>query len=798
MILRNFLNTLRSHKAVTILNITGLAVAFTAFYVMSAQVWYSVSFNRPIPDSDRVYMVSADWNAGEEGGPRWSENCPQPATREALAAFPDGELYTWFNSSPWPGYVWKTNESGEFIRHDIGAYKMGTSGVEIFGFREADGDLMKISEPDNIIISRSAAEKTGCQVGDAIWFNGGPYLNDIESKQAMTVVGIFEDFPVNTFLYNHHIFFDDGCVFGEENNAWNYSAFVKLKDGADLDEFARIWQKQYADWYMGMVDQWKQLYGEDDYEEGDEVQPVKLTALDDMYFESFLTGTYYKNGSVKGTATIAAIALLVIIIAFINFFNFYMVLVPFRIRNVNINKVLGASQRRLRSILVGEALLLTLVAFCLSILLILAVGNSFLKGYVTCSLAMEDNMGILVVICLLMLVTAAASALFPAIYTTDANTSVAVKAGFAQSKSGQLFRSVLVGIQFSVSMALIIVTAVFFLQYRYMIRYDVGFDRENVLSFTCYEIASKSETLIERIKQRPDVAGVTASATDLLFSYNIWGREKDDKHIEIHAYGVRYDFPEVMGISVIEWPGFSGNPDSGKQIMFTESTMPAIQEMYPGETFDDFTITGTIRDIRLGSVVRKDSPICLYTDPSYLMNTFYIRTMPGADIKQLISNIKELVTELEPRAAEPEILFMNERMNVFYGETLRQTTIIAIFALIAVMISLMGVFSIVMFETRHRQVEISIRKVYGATVEEIIRMLNRRYIIIVSVCFLIAAPVAYFITGRWLEQFAHRISVPLWVFPASLALVLAVTISLVTLRSLRSARTNPAETLKKE
>lgn len=90
-------------------------------------------------------------------------------------------------------------------------------------------------------------------------------------------------------------------------------------------------------------------------------------------------------------------------------------------------------------------------------------------------------------------------------------------------------------------------------------------------------------------------------------------------------------------------------------------------------------------------------------------------------------------TELEPRAAEPEILFMNERMNVFYGETLRQTT-----------------------------------------------------------------PVAYFITGRWLEQFAHRISVPLWVFPASLALVLAVTITLVTLRSLRSARTNPAETLKKE
>lgn len=798
MILRNFLNTLRSHKAATILNIVGLAIAFTAFYVMSAQVWYSVSFNKSIPDADRVYMVSADWNAGEEGGPQWSENCPQPATREALAAFPDGELYTWFSSSPWPGYIWQRNDAGEFIRHDLGAYKMGTSGVEIFGFREVDGDLMKMSEPGSVIISRSAAKKIGCQVGDAIWFNGGPYLNDIESKQAMTVAGIFEDFPVNTFLYNHHIFFDDRCIFGEENNSWNYSAFVKLKEGADIDEFARIWQKQYADWYIGMVDQWKQLYGEDDYEEGDEVLPVKLTALDDMYFEPFLADTYYPNGSVKSTATIAAIALLIIIIAFINFFNFYMALVPSRIRNVNINKVLGASQKRLRCILVGEAVILTFVAFVLSLLLILAVDSSFLKGYVTCSLAMNDNMGILAVICLLMLVTAAASALFPAIYTTNANASVAVKAGFAQSRSGKFFRSVLVGIQFCVSMALIIITAVFFLQYRYMIRYDVGFDRENVLTFTCNEIESRSETLIERMKQFPDVTGVTASATDLLFSYNIWGREKDDKHIELHAYGVRYDFPEVMGIPVIEGAGFSGNPESGKQMMFTESTMPLIKEMYPGGTFDDFTITGTIGDISLGSVVKEESPVCLYTDPAYLMKTFYVRVMPGADIKQLTRKIKDLVTELEPRAAEPEIEFMDERMNAFYGETRKQTTIIAVFAFIAVMISLMGVFSIVMFETRHRQVEISIRKVYGATVEEIIRMLNRRYIIIVSVCFLIAAPVAYYITGRWLEQFAHRISVPLWVFPASLALVLAVTISLVTLRSLRSARTNPAETLKKE
>ena len=230
MIFRNFINTLRSHKTASVLNILGLAIAFTAFYVIAAQVWYSVTYNSAIKDSDRIYIVSPDWNHGLEGGPEWSENCPQPVTRETVAAMPEAEMYTWFHSFASPGFVWSRSKDGDFVKYNFGSYDFSTDGVDMFGFETVDGDLNRLAEPSTVIVSRSAAERMGCKVGDPIWFNGGQYFDDMESKTMMTVVGIFEDFPRNTFLYNHHIFRDDKCVHGQENGNWNYSAFVRLKE----------------------------------------------------------------------------------------------------------------------------------------------------------------------------------------------------------------------------------------------------------------------------------------------------------------------------------------------------------------------------------------------------------------------------------------------------------------------------------------------------------------------------------------------------------------------------------------
>ena len=798
MLIRNFIYTLRTQKTASALNILGLTIALAAFYVISSQLWYSVTFNSPIQNSDRIYIVSPDWNAGMEGGPEWHENCPQPATRDAVAASPDAELYTWFNSSPSPEYIWNRSADGDYMKFNYGCYSLSTDAIRMFGFKSVEGDLSRMSEPESVIISRTASETIGCKVGDPIWFNGGKYFNEIDSKTMMTVVGIFEDFPRNTFLYGHHVFRDDKCIYGQENNNWNYSAFVQLKEGANPDEFIKVWQRQYESWYFGMVKQWEEEYGEDIYEEGDEERPLMLVPLNEMFFFPYFEGTYYPTGSWNSTIAMAAIAILIMLIAFINFFNFYMALVPSRMRGVNINKVLGASLVQLRIRLILEAVLLTMFSLCLCVVVIAFLKDSALSQYVSCSLALKDNIPLLIVMALMSAMIACVSAIFPAIYTTGANTSMSVKSGFAQSKAGRAFRSLLVGVQFTISMILIIVTSVFFIQYRYMVDYDLGFDTDDIMYFSSSELSTKSDLVIEKLKQHPDITAVTAANANLFYSFNIWGREIDGRNVQLLAYAVRWDFPQVMGVSVIEGEGFSGEDTAGYQIMFTEKTMAAVRPACDDGTFEEYDVKGIIGDIRLNSVCEDDAYTCLYTHPKYRLSSFFVRTTPQADIGSVQEHIRNIVNELEPRIEAPDIFDLKEYAAIRYSEIRKETAIIGLFALIAVIISLMGVFSIVMFETRHKESEISIRKVYGATVEEIIQMFNRRYIIIVAVCFLIATPAAWMICSRWLQQFAHRIPIPFWVFPAVLAGVLAITITLVSLRSLSTACTNPAEALKKE
>ncbi|MBR3877930.1 MAG: FtsX-like permease family protein, partial [Bacteroidaceae bacterium] len=175
---------------------------------------------------------------------------------------------------------------------------------------------------------------------------------------------------------------------------------------------------------------------------------------------------------------------------------------------------------------------------------------------------------------------------------------------------------------------------------------------------------------------------------------------------------------------------------------------------------------------------------------------FYVRLGRNVDIEQVCSDIRAVAKEIEPNADEPEIGFVDDAIAKVYGDTKKQSVMISLFALIAVLISLMGVFGIVLFETQHRRSEIAVRKVYGASSGSVVAMFNRRYLLIVAVCFVIAAPVAWIIAGDWLQGFVNRIELSLWLPLAVLAVVALLTVLLVTLRSWKAATENPADVVK--
>lgn len=176
--------------------------------------------------------------------------------------------------------------------------------------------------------------------------------------------------------------------------------------------------------------------------------------------------------------------------------------------------------------------------------------------------------------------------------------------------------------------------------------------------------------------------------------------------------------------------------------------------------------------------------------------TFYLRLRAGADIEAACDYIRKAVSELAPDCEVPEIHLLDEMVAKFYETTKKQTVIVSLFALLAIVISLMGVFGIVLFETQHRRREIALRKVFGASTGGMIGMLNRRYLLILGVSFLLAAPAGAWAGERWLTQFASRIGIPLWLPFAAGAAVVVLTVGLVTFRSWHTASENPAKVMK--
>jgi putative ABC transport system permease protein len=177
---------------------------------------------------------------------------------------------------------------------------------------------------------------------------------------------------------------------------------------------------------------------------------------------------------------------------------------------------------------------------------------------------------------------------------------------------------------------------------------------------------------------------------------------------------------------------------------------------------------------------------------------FLVRIAPNTDIEQMKEFISTSVKEFDPNADEPKIRFYRDDFQHFYESTRRQAVLLSIFAVLSVIISLMGVFGIVLFEMQHRRREIAIRRVFGATTVGMLWMLNRRYASIVAICFVVAAPVAWYIVGEWQKDFAHRAPIGWWVYLMALMLVLGITIGLVTQRCWKAANENPADVVKSE
>lgn len=806
---RNFLTTLRRYKISSLLNVIGLTLAFTAFYVIMTQVWWELGYNRSLHEADRIYLVeNEDWY--EPG--KWSSWLNRPVPERVIASTAGVEV----GGCMWGGFgsgtCWTSNEpSFGYNKFSASCGSVSLPFLDVFAFRSVEGDVHDLGKPKSVIVSREAAERMRVGVGSLIWVD----TDEPQPDGAMEVVAVFEDFPDNSLLGECEVVKNLGETNLYTTSEWSFNYFVKFRPGADPDEFARQWtnvnqemQREAAEKRAAAGDA-----ADDDDESG--IYGVRLSPVSELYFESD-SQEPCRQGSVVTTYTLLGIAVLVIVLAFINFVNFFFALVPVRIRTVNTFKVFGAPASSLRFNFVFEAFGLVLIALLAAWYVSFALQGTEFASYISASLALSQNLEVVGLVAVVAFVMALAASLYPAWYITSFAPALVVKGSFGGTRSGRRLRTLLLGVQFFISIGLIIATSFIRLQHDYMMHYDMGFDKENLLAVRLSERGAVSyDALRQKLLSDPQVKDVTGATSRLVSVGRMgWGREFKGRQVAFQSYVVQPDFLRVMGIPITDGRDFLES-DFDKELgtmIFNEAARREF-EMQVGDRINGFVspdeqIVGFCADFNFKPLQYGVSPFCFYLLPKkiqqenywHLPHVVYVRMTPGADIAAVTAHIRRCIAEVDPRTEPGDIVVrvFDEELGLEYDNERKLTAIVGLFALLAVVIALMGVFGLVLFETQHRRREIAVRRVMGASRGEILAMFNRRYVMLVAVCFVLAVPVSIWAVRHWLAGFAYAVPLYWWVFALALAGVLAVTALTVTVRSWRAVNENPAESVKSE
>lgn len=805
---RNFLTTLRRYKISSLLNVIGLTLAFTAFYVIMTQVWWELGYNRSLHEADRIYLVeNEDWY--EPG--KWSSWLNRPVPERVIASTAGVEV----GGCMWGGFgsgtCWTSNEpSFGYNKFSASCGSVSLPFLDVFAFRSVEGDVHDIGKPKSVIVSREAAERMRVGVGSLIWVD----TDEPQPDGAMEVVAVFEDFPDNSLLGECEVVKNLGETNLYTTSEWSFNYFVKFRPGADPDEFARQWTNVNQEMQREAAEK-RAAAGDaaDDDESG--IYGVRLSPVSELYFESDSQAPC-RQGSVVTTYTLLGIAVLVIVLAFINFVNFFFALVPVRIRTVNTFKVFGAPASSLRFNFVFEAFGLVLIALLAAWYVSFALQGTEFASYISASLALSQNLEVVGLVAVVAFVMALAASLYPAWYITSFAPALVVKGSFGGTRSGRRLRTLLLGVQFFISIGLIIATSFIRLQHDYMMHYDMGFDKENLLAVRLSERGAASyDALRQKLLSDPQVKDVTGATSRLVSVGRMgWGREFKGRQVAFQSYVVQPDFLRVMGIPITDGRDFLES-DFDKELgtmIFNEAARREF-EMQVGDRINGFVspdeqIVGFCADFNFKPLQYGVSPFCFYLLPKkiqqenywHLPHVVYVRMTPGADIAAVTAHIRRCIAEVDLRTEPGDIVVrvFDEELGLEYDNERKLTAIVGLFALLAVVIALMGVFGLVLFETQHRRREIAVRRVMGASRGEILAMFNRRYVMLVAVCFVLAVPVSIWAVRHWLAGFAYAVPLYWWVFALALAGVLAVTALTVTVRSWRAVNENPAESVKSE
>ena len=771
----------------TLINILGMSVAFAAAMILMVQVRWDTTYDAIFEGHEQVFRLENNWM--DEG--LFDTYFCRPMIELGKKASPNieaiGTLWDGGNEIFYP-------EDDKESAITVPAAMVDSAMFTVFPFEWVEGSAKDITAPGTSVLNEAFAKMF---FGDESAIGKTLQTGDGGKTQ---IIGVFKDSPRNYSMHYGIIgnLADRHLTDGTE---WSYPAFVKLKDPSAAAETVDAMFAVFQDYFSNY--------------DSDELAKMRsgfrISQIHKAHFERDVRA--HNAGANRAiTVTLALIAILLILIAIINFINFAFAEIPFRIKSINTRKVLGEGRASLIGRQLLRAELIATAAFAIACLIIHAVSGSSLASYISDSITLKDNIGMLAGTLGIAILSAMAAGIAPALYSTSQPAALVLKGSYGTSVKGRSLRNALVGLQFVLSFLFILMALYVNVQTRFMMNKDMGFPQENILQVWCgYYAGGQHTALKNKLLQNVSVTDVTFADALIVSDQKMgWGRNGEDgKHIYMEVLPVTDDFVRFFDLQIVDGRDFQQSDNQSETGCFiaNETFFKVFPQYHAGSKLGghvgDTEIVGIVKDFNSKSLQHPMEPLVLLNWGKTQWRNFsvmYVKTAPGSDFKEVSNLIKEAVCTFDP-TREPdqvEVRHLDEWIENMYQSEQSLGKLITIASFVALLIAIIGIIGLVFFETQFLKKEIAVRRVNGATVGSILKRINMKYLIMAGASFVIAAPVAYWLMTAWRKGFAYQAPVSVWIFFVALLVVAAITLAVVTLQSWRAANANPVDSLKNE
>jgi len=777
--------SLKRDKWYSLLNVLGLTtgISFSIFLVL--YVIDELSYDRYNQHADDLFRVVTYAKEPAKDVMKWSSTQP-PLAPELKREFPEVEEAVRFIDNGRTVF-----EKGNTNFYETKVFVTDSNVFKVFTFPFIEGNpATALKEPYSIVLTESIAEKYFGKTNGVL----GQNIEDADGE-VFKVTGVMKDVPRNS-----HFIFD--MLISESTLPKNFAdswggffifTYVLLKPGTEAHVFEKKLQN-VIDKFVHPQNM-KLAY---------KLQPVTSIHLhSDMMYEP------EEVGSITYVYILSAVAMVMLIIACINYMNLTTARSAKRAKEIGIRKVSGATKASLVVQFLTESVLSAVIAVLLSmglLMLLLPVFNQLSGKSFSIGTLLQPQ--ILVILTSMVLFVGFASGSYPAFYLSKFNPIYVLKSSLAKSSGNIVLRRVLITIQFSISIVMLICTIVIYKQLQYIRSKDLGFSQQMVVSIPVNKDDALQKVNAFKNEMRKSTTVLSVSSSSAVpgnpVSLNVFSVQTPQGYVQksIENYKIDENYIKTLGMHIAEGRDFMGLTDTNHSVIVNENLVkycgwknPVGQRiMIPGDSTDFFEVVGVVKDFNQKALYNPVGPIMLF----YKANSNGIQLkLNGANIPGALAVIEKTWKAIFPDLPF-EYKFLDQQYNSQYVADQRRGKIFTYFSAITILINCLGLLGLIAYTTEQRQKEISIRKVLGAGLSEIVPLITRHFVFLIGLSCIIAFPVSWFFMNRWLGTFYYSTQLTVLPFLLAACTVLIITLLTVIYHTVRAALSNPVRSLRSE